>query len=254
MQYGELYHTELKRIISEVIAFLNWHRELLKEHTYLDEMYAVGLRNIDRMFSTIGIIGFADLQEIAKMTDDELEEEIKFIRDEVASYKCFTNIELVPAESAAVKLFDQDKEQFYCKLDDVYVNDYFKTSRMYSNQIVSSWEDKPFADRMEKTGRFAKYFSGGSMTFVTLQEQFQSPEQMMKLVEGIASFEVPYFCFDCTLNRCIKNGHFSVGEQASCPQCDGKLEKYRRTVGFFVPLEHMHERQTRDVPYRVTVR
>lgn len=245
-QVGD-FRLELREVIKEIIAFLDWHRALLKEHEYLDEMYAIGLRSLDRMFSTIGIIGFADLQEIANFNDNELESIIKFIESEVASYKRFTNIELVPAESAAIKLFDADKEQFGHKTD------FYKKNRMYSNQIVDPWCNMPLTDRLKKTSRFAKYFSGGSMTFISLQDQFEEASQMVKLVEAIALFDVPYFCFDCNLSKCETNNHFALGYHEVCPVCNEPASNYRRTVGFFVPLHHMHERQTRDIPYRFDV-
>jgi len=230
--------------------FLDWHRKLLKEHQYLDATFELGLRTLSRMYSTIGIIGVWDLKEVAGYSWDEVEEVLKIIRKEIDSWKGFYNCELVPAESAAITLYEADMK--YAQETNSPFKDYYDTGRMYANQIVSPWEKMNIGKRVRITGRLSKYFDGGQMMFINVPSPFQNIHQMEKVVKGVIKFGVPYFAFDTWLVRCKDFGHITLGDTPICPICGSKdLFWFRRIVGYFVEQSNMHERRTRDIPRRV---
>ena len=242
----------LERIIENLRLakdFLDWHRKILKEHQHLDATFELGLRSLQRMYSTIGIIGVWDLKELARYSWDELEEVLKVIRTEIDSWEGFYNCELVPAESAAVTLYEADMK-YARETNSPYAN-YYESGKMYTNQIVSPWQKMTIGKRVRITGRFSKYFDGGQMMFINIPSPFQNTHQMGKVVKGVIKYGVPYFAFDTFLTRCKSHNHITLGDAALCPICgDKEVYKFRRIVGYFVELSNMHERKTRDIPYR----
>jgi len=243
----------IERIIEDLRLareFLDWHRKLLKEYQYLDATFELGLRTLSRMYSTIGIIGVWDLKEVAGYSWDELEEVLKIIRKEIDSWEGFYNCELVPAESAAITLYEADMK--YVQETDSPFVDYYDSGKMYANQIVSPWEKMNIGKRVRITGRLSKYFDGGQMMFINVPSPFQNIHQMEKVVKGVIKFGVPYFAFDTFLSRCKSHNHITLGDPQICPICgDKELFKFRRIVGYFVEQSNMHERRTRDIPRRV---
>jgi len=230
--------------------FLDWHRKLLKEHQYLDATFELGLRTLRRMYSTIGIIGVWDLKEVAGYSWNEVEEVLKIIRKEIDSWEGFYNCELVPAESAAITLYEADMK--FAQETNSPFADYYDSGKMYANQIVSPWEKMNIGKRVRITGRLSKYFDGGQMMFINVPSPFQNIHQMEKVVKGVIKFGVPYFAFDTFLSRCKSHNHITLGDAQMCPVCgDKELFKFRRIVGYFVEQSNMHERRTRDIPRRV---
>ena len=228
-----------------VIDFLSWHRNLLWEHRHLDSLSESGYRSVNRMFSTLGLIGFWDLLQVADMSWEEGEKFIKDFVRVVDSYRQFMNIELVPAETAAYTLFDKDKAKFS--------HPHYSQVQMYSNQVDALWSASSFGERIKNSGRISKYFSGGSMTFISMQSFFTSFEQVSNLVKRIGRFGVPYFTFDTQINSC-KSGHSTLGEVLKCPLCGAKInQKFRRIVGYFVNVNKFHERKERDLPFRKNI-
>jgi len=251
LRYPDTFEERIKENLQLAKEFLDWHRKLLEEYQYLDATFELGLRSLRRMYSTIGIIGLWDLKQLIGLTYswDDLENLLKEIRRVIDSWEGFYNCELVPAESAAISLYDTDKA--YAEKHQKDKSKYYENGRMYSNQIVSPWVEMSLGERVEITGRFSKFFDGGQMMFVNVPSVFQNVHQMRKIIEAIVKKEVPYFAFDNYLSRCLKHNHLTLGDVDACPICGSKdILKFRRIVGYFVEQSNMHERRLRDLPYR----
>ena len=244
LKYKHKHEERIKYLCKLIMEFQDWHRDLLKQYDYLDEMYEHNIRNIDRMFSTFGIIGLVDYKEVRGISWDELAIFTKKLSDHINSFGRFTNLELVPAESAAVELFKSDAATFPAE-------SYYEIQSLYSNQIVSPWIDVDLPERMKITGQIANMMSGGSMAFITTMDRVQHPAAMESIIRGVAKSQVPYFCFDTYISAC-SNDHQVSGSYETCPLCGAPIvHKYRRVVGYFVEIDFMYDRKKIDVPRRV---
>ena len=243
LKYGkDKFFDRVKYLCDIIMEFHDWHRSFLKRVEDIDSLVQSGLRVYDRMFSTFGIIGFWDLKEVGNFSWDEMETFAKNLNEYIKSYNKFTNIEIVPAESACVTLFDNDKK--------IFNNDYYKKTSMYSNQIVSPWINLSIPEIAMKTGKIAKYMTGGSMTFIPVMSNFENPEQMETIMNGVIQSGVPYFAFDTDLSEC-EDEHLMTMRVDSCPVCGKDIEKhFRRVVGYFVNTKSMRERVVRDLKLR----
>ena len=251
LRHPDTFEERIKENLQLAKDFLDWHRKLLKEYQYLDATFELGLRSLQRMYSTIGIIGLWDFKQLMGINYswDDLEGLLKKIRYIIDGWEGFYNCELVPAESAAITLYDTDKT--YAEKHRRDKSGYYESGKMYSNQIVSPWVELSLGERVELTGRFSKFFDGGQMMFVNVPSVFQNVHQMRKILEGIVKKEVPYSAFDNYLSRCLENNHLTIGNVDVCPICGSKnVLKFRRIVGYFVEQSNMHERRLRDLPYR----
>jgi len=250
IRHPDTFREKIKENLQLIREFLDWHRKLLNDYQHLDVTFQLGLRSLRRMYSTIGIIGLWDFKELAALTWDELEEILQVIRSTIDSWEGFYNCELVPAESAAISLYDTDKEYADNSGNPEFCR-YYEAGKMYSNQIVSPWIEMSLGEKAEITGRFSKFFEGGQMMFVGIPSPFKEVHQMERIIRGLVKKEVPYFAFDTYISRCQSHNHVTLGDVQACPICgDRNLFKFRRIVGYFVEQSNTHERRTRDLPYR----
>ncbi|RLE40496.1 hypothetical protein DRJ16_07115 [Candidatus Woesearchaeota archaeon] len=242
LRYGDDCEDALIEYALLIRHFLDWHRKLLIEHQHLDKLYGLGFKSVNRMFSTLGIIGVWDFKKLSGWSWEEVRDMLKKMQDAYVKDSRY-NIELVPGESAAIKLYRNDAREFE--------HPYLKGIHMYSNQVVSPWtEEVPLPRKVKINAMFRDIFTGGQMMFVNIPSAFQTWEQMARIVEGIGSVGVPYFCFDTTLTQCAQN-HITLGEKERCPICNEVIkERFRRIVGYFVALDNAGERQHLDFPYR----
>ena len=224
------------------LDFLEWHRQFLYNHSYLDKLWGLEYRHYNRLLSTIGIIGLWDFKHVTDMDWIEIRDLISDIQTHIKSKGSYFNMELVPAESAAISLFKKDKK--------ITKHDHYSNIEMYSNQIVAPWDDMSFVEKIKISSLFSKLFDGGQMQFLSIGEAFPTSEQMKTILSGVVDYEIPYFCFDSYLTRCDQ-GHVSIGNANVCHVCSSpNLSKFRRIVGYFVELSKMHERKDIDIPNR----
>lgn len=210
-----------------------------------------GWLDLDRSFSTFGIIGTYETAEIFEdkfgKSGDTDENLLRFINTQMEivskKYGIIGNIEQIPGESMAVRLMKADKMLFpNCK--------YLEGKNLQSNQLVPLWLDVSVWDRMEKDGKLNHLITGGGITHLTVGEKLTSA-QSFKLIKFAISSGCEHFAINPVFSIC-ENGHVSYSDLV-CPTCGGKIKNHMtRIIGYFRIVESQWgSRRDIDFPFRV---
>ncbi len=213
-------------------------------------LYDFGYMDIKRQYSTLGVVGLYEALQILGLDikSEEGQEYVLKILDVIniankelqKRFKAPHNCEQIPAENVAVKLAKKDKLLNY--------NDRYE---LYSNQFIPLVDRTNMLDRITLQGKFDKYFSGGAICHINVQQEITDSNTMADLIESCAKQGVVYFAVNYVLQEC-EDGHMSVGNVELCPYCGKKIiGKYTRVVGFLTKVENwIKERRESDFPNR----
>jgi ribonucleoside-triphosphate reductase len=150
------------------------------------------------------------------------------------------NFEQVPAENSSIKLAQTDKLLGY--------QDEFE---FYSNQFIPLISNADLLDRIRLQGKFDSQMTGGAICHLNVEQRIEKIEDMMALIDHAVEMGVIYCAINYNLQRC-ENEHMSVGKNAKCPVCGGKItDNFTRVVGFLVNTKNFHKvRREHDYPNR----
>lgn len=209
----------------------NIEKGLLPNYTY-------GVINLEKQTTTNGLTAMYEaIQHLGLTQCDEFgnvsytDEGIGFackIMDTVnemqdnAGYDYNVSLEIIPAESANVKLCKKDTE--------IYGDQgYF----IYSNQWTSLMEQATIDQRIKLSSILDKKAGGGQILHISLDGGKLTEEASWNLLNHIAKSGVIYFAFNPKLSLCNKS-HTFFGD--ICPVCGGaKVDEATRIVGYLVP-------------------
>ena len=252
-------YEHFKQLLTEQIyntkKILFAHKELLKDMSANHLFIKIGWIQLNRMFSTVGIIGYIEAEDIilknfkkeVSNLEDIMYDFLTFLNQEVNSNNeefigCIFNIEQIPGESMCHRLARADK---------LFFGEEKVPYNIYSNQLTSLWNrDTTIWERMIKSGKFNKTLTGGGIDHINTGEHITS-----KQAENIINFAVESDCehFAITGTFCIcEDNHLAIGNTFLCQKC-GKpiISKIARTVGFFTPVEDWNPyKQEYDLPLR----
>lgn len=235
----ETFFSLLEERLNQATEILVSHRHLLKK--LADNGFLMFLKNgwmdLDRMFSTIGLIGLIETIETFNKNKTSEEEKIDmqdllvFINTKVnelsAKFKIPMNIEQVPGESMAERLVKTDKMLFGEEL---------VPHKLYSNQFIPLWVDATIFERMEADGLYNQLFTGGGIVHFNLGEK-TTPQQNKELIKFAVKSGCEHFALNALYSKCEK-GHMSFGDIEKCPVCGAKIvDHMTRVVGFFTSVE-----------------
>lgn len=213
-------------------------------------LYELGYMDIKRQYSTFGVIGLYEALEILGLdiTSEEGQEFVLEILDVInltnkelqKRFKAPQNCEQIPGENVAVKLAKKDKKLGYNK-----------KYELYSNQFIPLTKRVNMLDRISIQGKFDKYFSGGAICHLNMDQVLDSKELMKNMIISCAKKGIVYFAINYILQECNK-GHMSIGNVDICPICGDKIVgRYTRVVGFLTKVENwIKERKELDFPNR----
>jgi ribonucleoside-triphosphate reductase len=207
---------------------------------------------LDKCYSTIGILGVVEVMEYFGYIDtDEFgnisysEDGIRFAkkifdvlndvkdnfystygdktwypdRDNILEEFSF-NIESVPAERAAVILCQKDNLLFERDTDKF----------IYSNQWIPLTTPATIDEKLKLSSILDKECSGGQILHCNLESPFPNTDVAWDMLNKIAISDVIYFAFNAVINEC-KDHHAFIGTDY-CPIC-GKpvMDTWTRVVG-----------------------
>jgi anaerobic ribonucleoside-triphosphate reductase len=222
------------------------HKEMLKDLKPYQLFVNKGWIQLDRMFSTIGLMGYVEATEVLKKKFKDKRDIMQMMFDEVNNTLakgneqypgCFFNIEQIPGESMCHRLSKSDKLLFG---DDAVPFD------IYANQIVPLWNKTlSIWDKMEITGKYLKKLSGGGIEWINAGEHI-TPKQAEGLIDYAVECDLEHFAINGAFCKC-EDGHVIIGDRDTCAKC-GKpiVQKITRTVGYFVDVADM---STQKVEY-----
>ena len=208
--------------------------------------FSSGLIHMERMFSTVGIIGlyeacehfgligqdefgYVHYTDEARKLGTKVFEAIHKAQDDFklqygVDYQF--NVEQIPAERAAVVL--KEKDQLF------YPNEKY-TLPAYGNQFVPLGIKTTMQERVEVDGLYDQACNSGCILHFNLDAPLKSADTAWELMNYICDQGVTYFAFVTRISACKEN-HGFYGDV--CPVCGGPKEtEYTKIVGFLTPVK-----------------
>ena len=213
-------------------------------------LYSLGYMELKRQYSTFGVIGLYEALEIlgydimTKEGQDYVLEILNVInttnKELQDKYKAPQNCEQIPGENVSVKLDKKDRALGY---NDKYT--------LYSNQFIPLIKRVNMFDRIAIQALFDKYFSGGAICHLNVNQEITDVNTMQNLIHASVKEGVVYFAVNFVLQEC-ENKHMFVGNVDTCPHCGGKIiGTFTRVVGFLTKVDNwIPERREVDFPNR----
>lgn len=232
----------LEEILNDIYKILHIHRNILKDRINkgLLPLYNYKILELERQFSTVGIVGLYEAIEISlkekTITSDEgllfAEKILDFIntknKEMTKFYHHAHNLEQIPAESASVKL---------AKKDEIYTKGTLNYP-LYSNQVIPLTSTDIIAERIRIQAKLDDKFTGGAILHLNSSNKL-TDKQQFELIKLSAEKGISYFAINYVLAEC-ENGHLFISDNHStkCPICNTEIkEYYTRVVGFLTPVK-----------------
>lgn len=248
------YFDILKKRISDTIKILYAHKELImttKSHG-LQMFLSNNWIRMDRMFSTIGMLGIveASINLIKKFGEhDYIKDILSFANQEMSSIQAqyieegksiILNLEQIPAESMAKRLPQIDKLIFPDE----------EIPILYSNQFIPLWEKASVWDRMEADGKYNTLITGGGIAHIQIAEKV-TPTQAEKLIRHAVKVGNEHFALNAVYTE-FEDGEYLMGKYEVHPISGSPAKDYlTRVVGFFTPISSWNkERREWEFPRR----
>ena len=164
----------------------------------------------------------------------EIMDTVNKLQDE-ANYDYNVSLEIIPAESANVKL---------CKKDNILYD--LDETNIYSNQWTSLMAKCSLEQRIKLSSILDKKAGGGQILHVSLDGAKLTEETSWDILNHMANSGVIYFAFNPKLSLC-ENQHTFFGD--TCPICGKeKCDEATRLVGYLVPTSR-YSRERKDEFY-----
>ena len=234
-------HDSLKfyliNILERVYKYQIAYNEILKylHKNELLTVYNAGFIDMKKQYLTIGINGLNQAAEYLGMEcnkNKDYEDFCSFmfstIKEQNILHKtddCMFNTEFVPAESAAIKLYNRDKKDNYWVPNDtnLYASYIFKP-----NDPNISVLDKLYLHGNSVCG---DNLDGGSAAHIGLDSHL-SKEQYLKIIKYAAEVGCKYFTFNVPNSECDNCGYITKVPIKECPKCGSKnISYYDRVIG-----------------------
>ncbi|MDD4805086.1 MAG: anaerobic ribonucleoside-triphosphate reductase, partial [Candidatus Pacebacteria bacterium] len=198
----EEFFTKLEEQIRHTGKINNCRRKMIQRK--IDEgympLYTYGFMDLGKQYSTVGINGMYEAMlelgyDISTPIGLEFAKKLaSFISDQTnklqKTYNTPHNCEVVPGESASVKLAKKDK---LLGLNTKYI--------IYQNQFFPLVADMDILDRIKIQGQLDGKFSGGSIMHVNVENNVPI-ENMVELIKICAKRGVRYFALNYNIQVC----------------------------------------------------
>lgn len=236
----EEYFKILEERISDSAKILRSHKNLIQvlADKGLQFFISNGWIKMDKLFSTFGILGLVEANELAKEKynlDEEydlIKESLEFLNkrmiEESKKYDLIGNIEQIPAETMAVRLCDVDKMLF---------GEDLVPYKLYANQFIPLWQDATMWEKLEADGKYNSLITGGGIVHAQISEKV-TQEQAKRIIKFATLCGCEHFALNAIYTKC-DNNHSSFGNYTTCPVCgSNNLKHFTRVVGFFTEVEN----------------
>ena len=239
------------------------HRKILQKliSKGLLPLYTHGMMSLNDQFATVGINGeFEAIKVLGGISEDTdgsyynkrgfqiAETMFNIINEEnegtLDVYGYMTNVEQVPAESAAIKLNKKDRLYF----GDLLINEELgEDCHIYGNQWIPLKEKTTIFRRIE-AARLDQYCGGGAILHINLGENFNTFEDAWNFTLGLAKQGVKYFSYISLIDICALD-HSFFGD--TCPICGGKsVSKGIKIVGYLVKQDSYKKERKEELKQR----
>lgn len=231
----------LERVYKYQIAYKTILYEMEERGMYSSSN--AGYIYMKKLYCTIGVIGYCEAaqylgleisnnkeyKEFLKIIFETIQEQNKLhsIHDKKRPF--VFNLEAIPGENLAVKLYEQDKKDGYYVPED---------QNLYSSYFFKQWDDKiSVLDKLKLHNRDVNTYCGGGQACHLHLEEHLSKEQYLKLIDVAVHEGCNYFTFNIPISECLDCGHIVNAPIHECPKCHSKkIDWWVRIIGFLRPL------------------
>ena len=237
------YHTAYNKM-------LHWAK-----NNNLFNAYKAGFIDLDKQYLTIGISGLNQAAEYLCLKCNNNEEYKRFcstifntIKEQNLLHKTKTenfNTEQVPAESAAIKLYNRDKKDGYWVPED---------TNLYASYIFKP--NDPEISLLDKIVLHSNQFAsdkldGGSAAHLNLEEHL-TQEQYKKVLEFAAQKGCKYLTFNIPNSECEHCGYITKHPITECPKCGNtKITLWDRIIGYLTSIKNWSKGRQEEQKIRV---
>lgn len=229
----------LKDRVYSSAKILKAHRVLITKlnELGLEPFIKNGWINMNRMFSTYGVLGIVEAEQIIRQKFGD--KDFDYMGDILVKFNnlckeasqengIIFNIEQIPAESFAVRLADADKL--------IYGNPY-NLDKLYANQFVPLWKQAGIYERLEIDGKYNQLLSGGGIVHAQANCKVTS-NQARNIILHAVECGCEHFAINVVYTQCKDCKNVTVGITDICPKCGGNhFEHLTRVIGFFTKVE-----------------
>lgn len=237
----------ITEITDRIHKYLNAFNEKLWDdyNANLLTIYKAGYINLNKQYLTVGVNGFLEAAEFLgiKTKPDSLQY-LEFSKDTLGiieglnkkhrTDKTMYNLEFVPAENAAVKLYNWDKRDGYV----------VPKGRNLYNSYFYAVEDETInpVEKFYYQGKgYADICSGGVALHNNLDEHLTAGVYR-KLMDVAVKAGCNYWTYNIRNTVCNDCGFISKHTLDTCPKCGGKnLDYLTRVIGYLKRVSNFSE-------------
>lgn len=231
----------LERVYKYQIAYKTMLYDMEERGMYSSSN--AGYIYMKKLYCTIGVIGYCEAaqflgleisnnkeyKEFLKLIFGTIQEQNKIhsIHDEDRPF--VFNLEAIPGENLAVKLYNYDKEDGYYVPED---------QNLYSSYFFKQWDKNiSVLDKLKLHNREVNTYCGGGQACHLHLEEHLSKEQYLKLIDIAVHEGCNYFTFNIPCSECKDCGHIVNAPIKECPKChSNNIDWWVRIIGFLRPI------------------
>ena len=191
-----------------------------------------------KLYCTIGVIGYCEAaqflgleisnnkgyKEFLKVIFETIQEQNKLhsIHDKKRPF--VFNLEAIPGENLAVKLYEQDNKDGYYVPED---------QNLYSSYFFKQWDNNiSILDKLKLHNRDINTYCGGGQACHLHLDEHLSKEQYLKLIDISVHEGCNYITVNIPISECLECGHIVNAPIHECPKCHSKkIDWWVRIIG-----------------------
>lgn len=239
----------LERVYKYQIAYKTMLYDMEEKGMYSSSN--AGYIYMKKLYCTIGVIGYCEAAQFLGLkinNNKEYKEFLKLIFGTIQEqnklhsihdkHKPFIfNLEAIPGENLAVKLYKRDKKDGYYVPED---------QNLYSSYFFRQWDkDISVLDKLKLHNKEVNTYCGGGQACHLHLDAHLSKEQYLKLIDLAVHEGCNYFTFNIPCSECKNCGHIVNAPIKECPIChSNNIDWWVRIIGFLRPISsYSRERQ-----------
>lgn len=246
----------LERIYKYQIAYKTMLYDMEDKGMYSSS--DAGYIYMKKLYCTIGVIGYCEAaqflgleisnnkeyKEFLQLIFSTIQEQNKLHSIHNKKRPFVFNLEAIPGENLAVKLYEQDKKDGY------YVP---KDQNLYSSYFFKQWDKNiSILDKLKLHNKEINTYCGGGQACHLHLDEHLSKEQYLKIVDIAVHEGCNYFTFNIPMSECKDCGHIVNAPIKECPKCNSKnIDWWVRIIGFLRPISSYSEARQIEASKRV---
>lgn len=250
-KFSEENKKELKNYIINILERVYKYHITYKTMLYdLEDKGMLAASNggyiyINKLYSTIGIIGYTEAAQFLGLEISNNEKYKEFLQLILGTIKeqnklhsikdkkrpFLFNSEAIPGEGLGIKLYNWDKEDRYEVPED---------QNLYNCYFYNPWNNSTSVlDKIKLHGKdINNYTDGGQACHINLDTHL-SKEQYLKLLDVAKNEGCNYFTFNIPISECKECNHIVNSPIKECPICHSKdIRYYTRIIGYLTAVDN----------------